>query len=1136
MLKRGLKGLAAFALVMTLSCLFAVEASAITVDGVGNNSLRVGADVYDLNDTASYTYDHVLASLRRGGSRYYFKMDSRWYDLLCDDINSFNDLTNPAKAVPAVDVRGWQLTYWYGSESTVEDFEPVTYTLNYGAGASGSVAGSAAQAVEHGESSTAVTAVADPGCHFVKWSDGSTANPRTDTDVTADITVEAEFATYVARRNNRLYSEVHGGLKGALDDAEHGDTVTLLRDYTLTEDVTVPAGVILLLPCSATDTGYTATGFNPDGTTTGTADLALLFRTLTVPAGKTVTIEGTVMVNAVTGRRNGGHLDQDITGGYSLIDLAGDVVVQSGGLLDVFGRVTGPGAVEALDGGSVGDLFVVRNWRGGSQALACHFEDIFPFNQYDLHNIEADMILNSGATYYGNVKMYADSCYHYTRFYQFAQEDGLIKLRSGATAVKSYDKNSGETIIVIDGGAETVNCELQVAGSYVRTNKFFYPVDGHIAFILNNGEYAINNKLKFLPGSALTVGADATLTIKPGAGLSIYEEFNDPPNEEDTEYPEREPALFSLDGDLVVEGAFGGLIDAGAGGRAITGADAILEVSSKEADGYYYGNYKVDYYYYTVDANLKRAAEPDLSWHYHPAGGNISDAILVADRPAGSDFIGLGGSQDAYGGYTFLLREGQREGKIKNINRGRYHFTIQGAVNAADPGDEISVGSGYYNESVTIDRSITLVGNCGDENIPGADIANPPILNGNGIGGSALHVWGASDVVIKGFGIMGYGGSGIVVEGSAPGVTADNIVVSNNTIMNVGQNRSGIEFCNVNNSEISSNHIFGSSLESGIKLAAHAPDAHSIMLSDITVNNNSVGGYPDYGILVQPVAHGGVNAAIEDVSITGNHISAGVRAVMLSRGGDSEATISNISIDGNELISKQTVIDIHGAVVNPTIINNIMETENADRGLSWVSGFATGVGNISGRGVFSNNTVNAAGGYLGYGVWIQGSSTADWIINDNVLNGPGWDGGTDCIHYGLPGTTVDISGNKIDDWYCGIKIIDVAADLNSNDIDRTAFGVSIEGNTEVLNLRYNRFMQEGNYSLLNYTGSEIDARYNYWGDPDGPIESSSNLWGDPVRYDPWYTNKACTQTSDGSSPLSKHMEYSTPGKDSTGKC
>jgi uncharacterized repeat protein (TIGR02543 family) len=36
--------------------------------------------------------------------------------------------------------------------------------------------------------------VADSGYHFVNWSDASTTNPRTDVNVTADISVTANFA------------------------------------------------------------------------------------------------------------------------------------------------------------------------------------------------------------------------------------------------------------------------------------------------------------------------------------------------------------------------------------------------------------------------------------------------------------------------------------------------------------------------------------------------------------------------------------------------------------------------------------------------------------------------------------------------------------------------------------------------------------------------------------------------------------------------------------------------------------------------------------------------------------------------------------------------------------------------------
>ena len=73
-------------------------------------------------------------------------------------------------------------------------FAANTYTLTYTAGANGSISGSSPQTVPYLGSGTAVTAVADPGYHFVDWSDGSTANPRTDTNVTVGKSVTANFA------------------------------------------------------------------------------------------------------------------------------------------------------------------------------------------------------------------------------------------------------------------------------------------------------------------------------------------------------------------------------------------------------------------------------------------------------------------------------------------------------------------------------------------------------------------------------------------------------------------------------------------------------------------------------------------------------------------------------------------------------------------------------------------------------------------------------------------------------------------------------------------------------------------------------------------------------------------------------
>ena len=68
-----------------------------------------------------------------------------------------------------------------------------TFTLTYTAGSGGSLIGDTSQIVNYGANGIAITAIPDLGYHFVNWSDGSTANPRTDINVTGNVTVTASF-------------------------------------------------------------------------------------------------------------------------------------------------------------------------------------------------------------------------------------------------------------------------------------------------------------------------------------------------------------------------------------------------------------------------------------------------------------------------------------------------------------------------------------------------------------------------------------------------------------------------------------------------------------------------------------------------------------------------------------------------------------------------------------------------------------------------------------------------------------------------------------------------------------------------------------------------------------------------------
>ncbi len=93
-----------------------------------------------------------------------------------------------------------------------------TYTLTYYAGAHGLISGATPQTINRGASGSAVTAIPVTGYHFVNWSDGSTANPRTDTNVTADLTITANFAI-----NQYTLAVSHAGSGSVIKDPDQSD-------------------------------------------------------------------------------------------------------------------------------------------------------------------------------------------------------------------------------------------------------------------------------------------------------------------------------------------------------------------------------------------------------------------------------------------------------------------------------------------------------------------------------------------------------------------------------------------------------------------------------------------------------------------------------------------------------------------------------------------------------------------------------------------------------------------------------------------------------------------------------------------------------------------------------------------------
>ena len=471
------------------------------------------------------------------------------------------------------------------------------------------------QPVPEGSKQT-YTATAQNGGQFYGWFDGSSGKLLSRENTYAcvakeGITLVAKFdkpaGNYEAWNMDK--GEL-GELASVVPGARSGDTVLLTKDTTLSADLTIPAGVTLVVPCEEDDTGNesvrsldtqytdrfgthtqtstTAAGEPPFGIGTGssiTGRNGTRYRTLTIESDNTLTVNGTLVVNAVVGRQKSGHFDQDINGGYGCVVNNGTIDIRSGGAVDAFGLIEGErGNVTVRSGGTLTDLYVVINWRGGSQAAAMYGAGIYPMNEYKADNISSTITVYSGGTYSGFVRMFASNMYTSTRFPQVDNSNGLIRLKDNATLIKKVSAD-GREHYTITGGADFSSSTLTILQMVsLSTKDYIYPFNGTYDFALNNGNYAFTEDFKFMPGVTMTTDG-ANLVVNEGKTVVFYDKFEDTYKEE--KYPaDRAAATLTLseNSTLTINGTLAGTVVSGLNKNNVKKTDsAKLTATTKEA-------------------------------------------------------------------------------------------------------------------------------------------------------------------------------------------------------------------------------------------------------------------------------------------------------------------------------------------------------------------------------------------------------------------------------------------------------------------------------------------------------------------------------------------------------------------------
>ena len=329
---------------------------------------------------------------------------------------------------------------------------------------------------------------------------------------------------------------------------------------------------------------------------------------------------------------------------------------------------------------------------------------------------------------------------------------------------------------------------------------------------------------------------------------------------------------------------------------------------------------------------------------------------------------------------------------------------------------------GVYNEYVTIGKSITLTGDCGDENTrgPGPDA---PILVGTGFKSkAAFRIEGASNVTIEGFEIKNYEGgyNSYGVIGYGTGV--NNITIRHNYIHNVESDgvfafngygvevlsgwtvthniiedfggEGGVNFENVGESMISNNRISNPTSEDSdaIFLNAYATSSNPIIISDVKIKGNEIIDIPGKAIHVHSCAEQyRYSATVQNVDISDNTVTGNLSAISIWKTGDGTTKLQDINITNNNLTIHNTT-DWYNVAV-------------------WLE-------SISGTSSFSDNTVKISGGRCD-AIAIRGDDTGSWTVNDNYFDGHGTSIGI-CFIWVPESATLEMNRNTVIGWVSGI--------------------------------------------------------------------------------------------------------------------
>lgn len=336
-------------------------------------------------------------------------------------------------------------------------------------------------------------------------------------------------------------------------------TIVMLNDYTLPAgNYTIPQRVTLLIPFDEANTCYTTTPMFLHGWNKNDADnqfwteqkdvsdfsddRSSVYRMLTLAPDAHLFINGTLSLSAKrhiifdTGSQ-GTNLPNisgsgRIRGGYGCITMSEGSSIQVGngttaGKLYCWGRIRGEGSISVENGSEVREMFVYTDWRdNGKLANYALYTKCFPLNQFYIQDIQVPITFHYGSIETLRAGFFSSSGSPTQAtdipFIGLEGQEYLMTIASNSSITKKYDIPTDRLIFDFDGNVSFYRSKL-TKGISVTTKDHIFPITNNWTININSGITNITYDMNLNAGAIINIHEDATLKLKSGASLYVYD-------------------------------------------------------------------------------------------------------------------------------------------------------------------------------------------------------------------------------------------------------------------------------------------------------------------------------------------------------------------------------------------------------------------------------------------------------------------------------------------------------------------------------------------------------------------------------------------------------------------------------------